>query len=466
MLFNSYEFLFIFLPLALIGFYLLSGQKSRTWFLILASVVFYAYWDYRYLILIFVSVVMNFTIANNLSNRPRKYILTIGVSLNLLILGYYKYYNFFLSTLNQVTDTNYVISHIVLPLGISFYTFEQIAHLVESYRQKSLKSTFAEYLFFVIFFPHLIAGPVVEHNDLVSEVRKDRTNELFYFLGLGLTIFAVGLCKKAYIADSLAKHATLAYGMLDSGQIISNRDAWLGSLSYTFQLYFDFSGYTDMAIGLGYMFGIKLPQNFNSPYKATSISDFWRRWHMTLSNFLKNYLYFALGGNRLGKVRTYINLFLTMVIGGLWHGAGWTFVIWGTVHGLALIINHLYNQFYPNKKFPKMFGIALTFIVVHLAWVYFRSKDFTTAHAMMSCLFDLSLNLKSYVNTGRAIPMLVLAATIAWIFPSTFDFLIKNNQWGKYKFSFKLRYAFWFGLLFFIGISHMAGDNEFLYFQF
>ncbi len=381
MLFNSYEFIFIFLPITLIGFFGLAKLRLKTVALVwltLTSLAFYAYWSITYLPLMLISVVGNYYFGHAINraesgNRQAKLLLWLGITFNLGILGYYKYANFFVDSLNQVFQTNWSIPELILPLGISFYSFTQIAYLVDAYRGE-LKNTnydFLSYLLFVIFFPQLIAGPILRHNDLIPQLHKAR-NFLFSHknVSIGLTFFILGLAKKVLIADSISPWVRAVF---DNAGVVTFLEAWVGALSYTFQLYFDFSGYCDMAIGLGLLFNLPIPLNFDSPYKATSIIDFWRRWHITLSQFLRDYLYIPLGGNRRGQARRYFNLFVTMLLGGLWHGAGWTYIVWGGMHGLYLAINHGWRRL--GHKLPMPLGWAMTFFSVIASWVIFRATN-------------------------------------------------------------------------------------------
>jgi D-alanyl-lipoteichoic acid acyltransferase DltB (MBOAT superfamily) len=305
--------------------------------------------------------------------RRRRLLLWIGVLFNLGLLGYFKYFGFFLSICNQLAGTQWTATKIILPLGISFYTFQQLAYLVDAYTGKVLRCSFWEYLLFVAYFPQLVAGPIVHYSEMIPQFRSVRAIkwELMYE---GILVFLVGLAKKVFIADTLAKFVNLGYASIDRLTFLS---AWLVSLSYTFQLYFDFSGYADMAIGSGLLFGIRLPENFNSPYKALDIQDFWSRWHMTLSAWLKHYVYIPMGGNRKGIPRVLANLFLTFLIGGIWHGAGWTFVVWGAMHGTAVVLHRCWKL--SGLSLHRAAAWILTFNFVNVAWVFFRSD--TVAHA-------------------------------------------------------------------------------------
>jgi D-alanyl-lipoteichoic acid acyltransferase DltB (MBOAT superfamily) len=313
-----------------------------------------------------------------------------AVGVNLLLLGYFKYANFFADNLNHFAGTSLSIGQIILPLGISFFTFTQIAFLVDTYQGKVKEFNFVHYALFVTYFPHLIAGPVLHHKEMMPQFAKRNVCHLNWDnVAVGLSIFVLGLAKKVLIADSLAEFATPIFSAVAAGGQPMLFEAWIGALAYTLQLYFDFSAYSDMAIGISLMFNVRLPMNFNSPYKATSIIDFWRRWHMTLSRFLRDYLYIPLGGSRHGKAQRYLNLMITMLLGGLWHGAGWTFVIWGGLHGFYLMINHSWRGFKEKMgwgeggRLAKLGAGALTFLAVVVGWVFFRADSFTSAMTML-----------------------------------------------------------------------------------
>lgn len=357
MLFNSFIFIFAFLPVAL-GGYLLTRLlfKETVWVIWLAacSLLFYAWWKPVYLILIVASILVNYTIGKKMGvsrGRPKKMLLILGVVMNLGVLAYFKYTNFIFENVGRIIGQDFDFNYIVLPLAISFFTFQQIAYLVDAYRGETMEVDFSRYTLFVTFFPQLIAGPIVHHREMLPQFfNKVEHRKLIDNLAVGLSIFAVGLFKKVVIADSLSKWAQPTFAIADMGVSPTFFESWIGALAYTLQLYFDFSGYSEMALGLGRMFGIVLPINFFSPYKARSIIDFWRRWHITLSRFLRDYLYIPLGGSRCGPLRHHVNLFVTMLLGGLWHGAGWTFVIWGMLHAIYLTINHLWREWWEGGQ--------------------------------------------------------------------------------------------------------------------
>ena len=396
MLFNSHIFLFAFLPVALIGFFLaarIAGMVAAQVWLTLASLVFYAWTGWPFLPFLLGSILVNFTVGRALvvraaTARPRGGLLALGIVLNLCLLGYFKYAGFFAANLTAL-GIPVSVGEIILPIGISFYTFTQIAFLVDASRGEAAEYDLPRYALFVTFFPHLIAGPIIHHKEMMPQFADKRIYRVSSEnLAAGLTLFTLGLFKKVVFADRVAPFATSVFSVADAGGHIPMADAWLGALAYTMQIYFDFSAYSDMAIGLSRMFGIHLPLNFNSPYKATSAVDFWRRWHMTLSRFLRDYLYIPLGGNRKGPARRYFNLMATMLLGGLWHGAGWTFVAWGGLHGLYLVINHAWER--TGLRLPRVLAWLVTFLAVVFAWVFFRSGTFSGAVAMLEGMFGLS----------------------------------------------------------------------------
>jgi len=393
MLFNSYEFIFFFLPISFFVYFYLNKKRlteASKGFLVFASLFFYSWWNIAYLPLILVSMLFNYVIGNQLSRYEKKKrccskktLLIFGIIVNLGLLGYFKYSDFFIENFNVVFSTDLSLLHLALPLAISFYTFQQIAYLVDSYRSETQEYDFLNYAVFVTFFPQLIAGPIVHHSEMMPQFANVRNKvKNYHNIALGLFIFSMGLFKKVVIADSFAVWATKGFDITEKLDMIQ---AWITSLSYTFQLYFDFSGYTDMAIGIALLFNIKLPINFNSPYKATSIQDFWRRWHMTLSRFLKDYVYIPFGGNRKGETRTYINLFATFLLGGIWHGAGWTFVLWGALHGLALMIHRYWQKL--GFKMHTFLAWFITFNFLNITWVFFRAKKFEDALKVLHGMF-------------------------------------------------------------------------------
>jgi D-alanyl-lipoteichoic acid acyltransferase DltB (MBOAT superfamily) len=401
MLFSSYVFVFAFLPLALLGYYALVGRAPRSYqygFLLLASLFFYGYWKLSYLPLLLISIVFNFVLGGRLAAVPaeRRLLLPLGVGANVLALAYYKYAGPSIHALNAFFELALPVPVQELPLAISFCTFLQVAYLVDCARGEARPPRFLDYSLFVVYFPHLIAGPIVHHSELLPQFERDEGKPAISSrLASGLTLFAAGLFKKAVLADGVAPFANGVFASADAGGAVTFVDGWVGALAYTLQLYFDFSGYSDMALGISLMFGVKLPLNFDSPYQARNIIDFWRRWHITLSRFLRDYVYVSLGGNRHGQPRRYLNLMITMVLGGLWHGAGVNFVLWGALHGSFLLINHAYRHVCersalragPTLARASSYAYwALTFVAVVFAWVLFRAQTFAGAGRILSAM--------------------------------------------------------------------------------
>ena len=402
MVFSSLEFIYLFMPPVLIGFFILRSLKLETaiiWWLIAASVGFYAWWSPPHLALLIGSIVLNYGMHLALVKWRHKAFLVGGIIFNLLLLGLFKYADFFIGNFNALTGLNSPALNLVLPLAISFYTFQQISFLRDSWRGELVDCDFKKYVLFVTFFPQLIAGPIVMQKDTIPQFKLSIMNHRpLLNLLLGSTLFFIGLFKKIVFADGLAPYANSVFQIADQGMMVAPQAAWAGSLAYTLQIYFDFSGYCDMALGLALMFGIRLPINFNSPYRSLNIVEFWRRWHITLSRFLRDYLYIPLGGNRHGILGAKGNLMLTMLLGGLWHGAGWNFIIWGALHGTYLVINHAWissairNQM--RAKTPQLIynvlAWSLTMLLVIVAWVFFRAETFSGAMIVLQAMFLVS----------------------------------------------------------------------------
>jgi D-alanyl-lipoteichoic acid acyltransferase DltB (MBOAT superfamily) len=406
MLFTTGIFLFLYLPVTLVLFFAVAkllGRGAAAAWLALASLFFYGFWIPAYTALLLGSVIANYGFGNLIlrSERgARRVALFVAVGTNLCVLAYFKYANFFLQSVNVVGGTHFDVLPIVLPLGISFFTFTQIAYLVDVFDGKVEERNPVHYLLFVTYFPHLIAGPVLHHSEMMPQFRRaENYSPHVENFAVGLAFLAIGLGKKILIADSIAP---VANGIFDNylRQGIGIVHAWVGVLAYAFQIYFDFSGYSDMAVGLSLLVGVQLPYNFNSPYKARNIIDFWRRWHMTLSRFLRDYLYFALGGNRKGPVRRHLNLMVTMLLGGLWHGASWTFVLWGGLHGTFLVVNHGWRflcersrivaravRWRPCFVLAQVAAAVLTLLCVLVAWVFFRAKTVAAAFSICASMF-------------------------------------------------------------------------------
>jgi D-alanyl-lipoteichoic acid acyltransferase DltB (MBOAT superfamily) len=464
MLFNSYTFVFIFLPICLIGFFQLgqiSKRLANLW-LAAASIVFYSWGNPHYAVLILVSMAINYGIGLSLlnpDNNNKKIWLIFGIVIDLLIIGYYKYTNFAIDNWNYLFGNILQIDHfadISLPLGISFVTFTQIAFLVEVYRGEFTEKSFIKYCLFITYFPQLIAGPILHHQEVMPQFDRSETYSLKnHNLATGLIVFTIGLAKKVILADGVVSYVNPVFDAVKQGLDITGGDAWIGALAYTLQLYFDFSGYSDMAIGLGLMMGIKLPINFDSPYKAVNIVDFWRRWHITLSNFLRDYLYIPLGGNRHGNLRRYANLLITMLLGGLWHGAGWTFVIWGGLHGSYLVINHAWSNLRKqlgqdlkqSSLLGRICGRSITFFAVVLAWVFFRAETLTGGMNMITSMFIVPSmdRLTSYQftrNPSEAMLWIGTLLMIGWFCPNTQQLLTKYHDLVSWLHSGKHRQLF------------------------
>ena len=505
MLFNSYIFIFLYLPIAFIGMFWLGRYSHRlaALWLGLASLTFYAAWDARFVLLLLASIAFNYgagywiglrrvTDASKEPSKQAKKTLVAAISLNLILLGYFKYANFFLASAGQLIGSHIPALDIILPLGISFFTFTQIAFLVDVYRGIAREFNFIHYLLFVSYFPHLIAGPVLHHKQMMPQFNNHSTYRInAEHVAVGLTIFVLGLAKKVLIADNLAEYATPIFNAARDGQVLLLCESWVGALAYTLQLYFDFSGYSDMAIGLSLMFNIRLPMNFNSPYKATSIIDFWRRWHMTLSTFLRDYLYFTLGGNRKGPTRRYLNLMATMLLGGLWHGAGWTFVIWGGLHGVYLMINHGWRELKKywgwgdGGRLAALAAGALTFIAVVVAWVFFRAENFSSAWAMLSGMTGGNGVLKKWGPVREGLKIILPCLILVWQLPNvrqmlanykpTWDDMAGGNEIPRLPQGRLSNWLTWrltpvhaaiIGSLFFLCSASLTKVSEFLYFQF
>lgn len=531
MLFNSYEFIFLFLPVTLLVFMSIGGRgyyRAAISWLVIASLFFYGWWNPVYLGLIIGSILFNYTVGVALGkfheedaekgSAGQKALMVFGVMVNLSLLGYFKYANFFVDNYNRITGSSYHLEKILLPLAISFFTFQQIAYVVDAYKGKTRELNFLRYSLFVTFFPQLIAGPIVYHEEILPQYAKKIIYKLNYeHLAVGLTIFFIGLFKKAVLADGVAVYATPFFNAAEQGIALSFFEAWEAALAYTFQLYFDFSGYSDMAIGLARMFNIRLPLNFYSPYKAVNIIEFWRRWHITLARFLRNYLYIPLGGNRKGNTRRSLNLMITMLLGGLWHGAGWTFVVWGGLHGIYLAVNHgwqslrraLGHDINHASWLGRGLSYAITFLAVVVAWVFFRAESFTGAKTVLRAMvgmnglslpeslsgrigklepwladqgvhftgmFTNGIVLDPYVGIG----WLIFLFVIVWIAPNTHQFMVhfkpafeiyRDNklhmrQGWSLRFSISAVWAVVFSLLSMYTIINISTASEFLYFNF
>lgn len=482
MLFNSYAFLLIFMPAVLLAMTMLRRFDHSDYIvplLSLASLAFYAYWDPRYVPLLLGSILFNFLVGTALTRRPdagpRNLILTAGLVANLALLGYLKYAGFFAENLNSLLGAQIGVVRVVLPLGVSFFTFTQIEYLVDAWRGKALKYSLGEYVLFVSFFPHLIAGPILCHREVIPQFKHNLQQWSDEAFAVGCVFFALGLFKKVIIADSLAPWANEAFASVGSLTLV---DAWAGALAYTFQLYFDFSGYSDMAVGLALMLNIRIPYNFDSPYKSFSIIEFWRRWHITLSNFLRDYLYIPLGGSRRGPARQIANLFATMLLGGMWHGAGWTFIAWGAWHGMLLSLNHVWRR--TRRKLSPLLAWSTTFIAVVLGWVVFRSPSMHAAAQYLSSMagFNGVLLPTKYAAvfgrmklpgvrygelaalSGNRLELLLLAALLVFVV------VLPNTQQLAERMKPQPRWAFFVAACFLVGFLMVGRVAPFLYYQF
>lgn len=497
MLFNSHIFLFVFLPICLMVFFRL-GSRGRheaalAW-LVVASLFFYGWWNPVYLALIGLSIGANFHLGKLISkgrgSAQGKVLLLLGVCFNLGLLFYFKYANFFVNSVNYLFEAGWVLDRIVLPLAISFFTFQQIAYLVDAWQDETHEYNFLHYCLFVTFFPQLIAGPIVHHKEMLSQFgRADVFRPVARNISVGSTIFAIGLFKKVVLADSLAPYATSVFAVADQGGEVLFLDAWAGLLAYTFQLYFDFSGYSDMAIGLARLFGIRLPMNFDSPYKALSMADLWRRWHMTLTRFLTQYVYITAGGSRRGFPRYIFNLWLTMFLAGLWHGAGASYVVFGVIQGSFMALHGLWRTYkdrLPVRLPPALaraLSWALTFSLWTLALAIFRAATLDGGFEILGSVLAVDglqlAQLDQLITSDDILPWLAVSAIIIWGMPNTqqimsdHDPVIEPVQWQpQWRWQVALRWqpsrrnAAFTALLMLSALLMLDRVSEFLYFQF
>ncbi len=453
MLFTTQIFLLVFLPLTALAYHATTTRRARLWLLLLSSLVFYSWWDVRFLPLLLATGLVNWSLAQAYRQCARERLIGVGVVFNLGVLGVFKYSNFLAATAFDLFAQPFTPWPIVLPLGVSFFTFQQISYLLDLRRGQAAEYGLLEFACYVCFFPHLIAGPIIRHHELIPQfarlVVKHVDREL---VARGLLLFALGLIKKVWLADQLAPLADAGFAQAAPGTVA----AWQAALAYSLQLYFDFSGYSDMALGLAGMFGLHLPINFDAPYRATSIRDFWRRWHMTLSRFLRDYLYIPLGGSHGGALRTYGASVLTMLLCGLWHGAGWTFIAWGGLHGVAVCCNRAWMRH--GRPLPALLGWALTLLFVIVGWVLFRADDFQSAARMLSAMAGQG-------GHGRADDggwsMVVLGAALALVGPTNLNLSRLN---GFYRPLLAVPLA----LVLLITVLRVGQGRgiEFIYFQF
>ena len=462
MLFNSFQFLYLFLPITYLVFWALRSKRQRYVWLTLTGYIFYAFWNYRFCALMAFSTVVSYLAGRALAAtedpRRRKLWLVLPVSVDLALLGFFKYAGFLLENAQFAATSLGLPVHfpslsIVLPIGISFYTFHTISYIVDAYRRKITPTRdFFEFSCYVSLFSQLVAGPIVRFRQIEADLENIEHSNRRAYWGIGWSFFAVGLIKKVLLADTLAAIVDPA---LANYQQLGSVAIWMSMLGYAYQLYFDFSGYSDMAVGLGYLFGIRIPQNFDSPYKALDPSDFWRRWHISLSSCLRDYLYIPLGGNRVGPWRTYVNLLLTMLIGGLWHGAGWTFLAWGAYHGLLLA---LYRRFSARwDALPTAMRRALMFVLVTVGWVFFRAKTFSMAAALLK---------RMWIPTSGSLPIGVQGLTVLLVVAAIIAHGLRNSWQMKHDGQGRTPWALALGVLLSIGALYGAAPSPFLYFQF
>ncbi len=510
MLFNSTVFIAGFLPLVLLGFILLGGrQRLAAVWLTLASLVFYGWWNPGYVPLLVGSMVANYLIGGHLMRHPSRTVVVLGVAANVALLGYYKYTGFLFDALDQAFGLGWSFGDILLPLAISFFTFQQIAYLVDAHDGEVQEHDFVNYCLFISFFPQLIAGPITHHGEMLRQFKDGTTfRPRVDNLALGLTVFLLGLFKKVIIADPLGAHASPVFAVAAGGTAPSLYDAWYGALNYTLQIYFDFSGYSDMAIGLGLMFGLRLPMNFNSPFKARNVIDYWSRWHMTLTRFLTAYLYnpivmritrsrMAAGKPmpRRGKMSlgTFVVLVayptvLTMFISGVWHGAGWQFVVFGLLHGFYLVVAHGFRAYKARRGLPldsdnhwhQGAAVLLTFLCVVVAMVFFRASSVGAALAMLSGMVGLS-ELSTKFDKSDFLTLAVLLGFV-WSMPNVQQWMaqVRTALDAPSRENWLLRWlpvAAWsptpavgvaIGVLAFfaLAVAFSVAPTEFLYFQF
>ena len=506
MIFNSFEFLFLFLPAVLVAYYLARrhiGHWTALSLLAGASFFFYAWWDVsrapwheltgwngeslirslwfiRHVLLLLISVITNHVVARLMRRWGNQPLLAIGIIFNLSLLGFFKYADFLASNINALTGLDIPELGLGLPLAISFFSFQQISYLVDVARRKTEPGHFFAHALFVSFFPHIVAGPLIQHHQIASQFNDTtRKDDLWDNLGVGLSIFAIGLAKKVLIAESIEPYASSLFALAERGDTPGLAAAWVGATAYALQIFFDFSGYSDMALGLARCLGFRLPVNFNGPYKSASIVEFWRRWHITLSHFLRDHLYIPLGGNRHGETRRSINLMATMLLGGLWHGAAWTFVIWGGLHGLGLTVNHYWNKWGPKGWFQghwRIAAIGLTFAFTTVAWVFFRAESFDGAGRILAGMFGFSgLGLEA-VST-EALAWVIFGLGLIWSLPDTpevfsdvideqtlKDAQIKPKPGWRWRFTRLAALAA--AALLFLSILNAWKTSEFIYYTF
>ena len=466
MVFSSYLFIFFFLPLALLGYYA-APKKLRHLTLTIFSYIFYGWANPWFCLLMLFNTSVDYTNGRLMGAYParKKMFVTISIVCDLAILGFFKYFNFGLDNYNAtmaalgIPEAQYLgFFRVVLPLGISFYTFQSMSYVIDVYRgDAKVVTNFIDYACYVSMFPQLVAGPIIRFQDVADQLReRTLTWEKF---ARGTSFFMLGMAKKVLLANPCGKIADTTFNTGD----LSCFDAWYGAVAYAFQIYFDFSGYSDMAIGLGLMLGFVFAKNFDSPYRSKSITEFWRRWHLSLSTWLRDYLYIPLGGNRKGSVRTYINLALVMLLGGLWHGASWNFLIWGGIHGGYLAFERAQGKESIYHKLPALLQIVITFFIVLIAWVFFRADTLPDAAQYLKCMFGGATPgqgeaVRGLIYNPYYVVNFLLAGITIWALPQTWDFT-RRLTWPKIA---------WCILLFFISLIALTTQsyNPFIYFIF
>ena len=515
MLFNSYIFIFFFLPISIIGFYLIKkiyySNLAVIW-LVIVSLFFYGWWNIKYLILILFSIILNYFFGFILRKQNKKIYLIFGISINILIIGYFKYSNFFIENINVFLKNEFILSQIILPLGISFFTFQQITYLVDTYNGKKEDHNFSNYFLFVIFFPQLIAGPIVHHSKMIPQFNNKNFGSFkFENLTIGLIVFSLGLFKKVFLADNLAIYVNPAFDAAAVGFNMTFFDAWGAALAYTLQLYFDFSGYSDMAIGIGLMFGIAIPINFLSPFKAKNISEFWRLWHISLSRFIRDYLYYPISlfltrfsySKNMSPMGVFffsimLPTMLSFFLVGLWHGAGWQFILFGLIHGFYIVIYNLwvkikiffFNNNYKSNFITDLIGQLITFISVIFSFVFFRSASLESAITYVNSMLDIKgIDLTDIFEITvfgtqpfTGIYFLIFSLFIVILLPNVHQFILQYSSTFKKIYNeissdvgLSIRKVTWKATLFWsifiaiiltLSIMSVSGTNEFLYFQF
>lgn len=470
MLFNSYIFIFIFLPISLCLYYATSkyyNGKLGVITLVFSSLAFYGYWNPKFILLIIFSILTNYCIAMFIQfikiKELRKVVFLFGVIFNIGLLFYFKYVNFFIENLKSI-GFNFNHISILLPLGISFFTFTQIAFLVDCFKKRVNDFSLINYFLFVTFFPHLLAGPILHHSEMMPQFGNSRNKSInLHNLYTGMVIFSIGLFKKAVVADYFATNVDVLFNQFVSGLLTTN-NAWSASLGYSLQLYYDFSGYTDMAIGVALLFNIVLPINFNSPYKSVSVKDFWRRWHITLSRFLKDYIYIPLGGNRGGKFRTEVNVFVVFLVGGFWHGAGWNYIVWGALHAIGYLVATLWeliNTRMFNVKINRKLSVIMMFLFINFTWVFFRAESLGQAINIVRVMFNFSqFSGSSYFNFNNV--LLLVAVFLTMTMPNSAQITAYLDSKNRAVLAILVALIFWCGLI----AINLIPNTPFIYFQF